>query len=452
MFRNWFSKQYRRYSSKQWLLIIVMLSFAACVIYSFAYRIHPVVDAKAYDAIAQNIVAGNGFVEDASVPILFDRSIQRAGPAYEYFLAGIYALFGRHFEVVWIVQAALHALSALFLFFIAKRVFDKEKGEQIGLVAALLFGLHPDLIEISAMLMTETFYLFVTIACIYLFLRVFESDMSFVWSAALGAGIAIGILSRPPLLLFIPIIAVLYLIRRRFVRLFLMLGIIAIVMAPWAARNYRVYDQFILTTVIGEYNIWIGNTLMADGGQLGGGFNPFDAYVAEHGYGTVRTAARESFRAFLIEHPGRFIELTAIRFVRYLSLIRPMGFWFYQSGVPQFIFISFSGVSIAILFFLGFIGMSALLAQKKPLYYYLIAFALTSPLVLLPTVVQSRYRFQIYPFLALFAGYALVGVLKGKNWWKKPAVYVPVFGLLLVSAIDILLNASVILDRLGRFL
>ncbi len=452
MFLSNIYKKCSTYTTKQWLLCIVLISGFACVAYSFAYRIELAVDARAYDSIAQNIVAGHGFVEDSSVPIEFDRSIQRAGPAYEYFLAGIYAVFGHHLEVVWILQALIHACSVLLVFYITRFMFTKVRDERIGLVAAALFGFHPDLIEISAMVMTETFYLFVMLMAVYAFMRVYQTDRSRAWAVILGTALALGVLSRPPIVLFIPIIAVFYVLRRRFTQLLLMLFVTILCLTPWIVRNYKVYDQFILTTVIGEYNIWIGNTVEADGGQLGGGYNPFDEYVAQHGYTTVSTAAKDSFKTFLVDHPDRFVELTAIRFVRYMSLIRPMGFWFYQSGIPQLVFIGFSTFGIAVLFSLGFIGMTLLAKEKKQLYWYMIAFALTSPLVLLPTVVQSRYRFQIYPFLAIFGAYTVWYLVEHKGAWKKPLVWAPVLVLLLFSLVDIFMNGALILERISLFL
>ena len=91
-----------------------------------------------------------------------------------------------------------------------------------------------------------------------------------------------------------------------------------------------------------------------------------------------------------------------------------MGFWFYQTGLSQLVFVASSAISITILFISGFSGMILSWLDKNKLVNYLIVFALTSPLVLIPTVVQSRYRFQIYPFLAIFGGYFLVAC-----WYKN---------------------------------
>jgi len=91
------------------------------------------------------------------------------------------------------------------------------------------------------------------------------------------------------------------------------------------------------------------------------------------------------------------------------------------------------------------------LKEKKSLFYYLIVFALISPLVLIPTVVQSRYRFQIYPFLAIFGGYALVSICH-KNAHSKRIVAMTGIGFLIISLVDAGHSWSTILDHLHLFI
>ena len=163
----------------------------------------------------------------------------------------------------------------------------------------------------------------------YLFVRVYEEPDLLFFASLLGTFTAIGILSRPPILLFIPIIFIFYFIKKKYIPLVVFLVTCFLLLVPWTVRNYQIYNQFIPTTLIGEYNIWVGNTLKADGGQLGGGYNPFNEHVESEGFMTIRVAARDAFKTFLIEEPLQFIKLTAIRTVRFFSLIRPMGFWFW---------------------------------------------------------------------------------------------------------------------------
>src|SRR5574341_463665 len=86
---------FARHQNK-WLWGILMAAFCASLSYSFYFQIEPIVDARAYDNLAWDIAQGKGY-EAVS-------SIARPGPAYEYFLALIYYIFGHHYEAVWIFQ------------------------------------------------------------------------------------------------------------------------------------------------------------------------------------------------------------------------------------------------------------------------------------------------------------------------------------------------------------
>lgn len=439
------------FSKNKWLWSIVFGSFVISLTYSFYFRIRPTVDARAYDTIAQNIVAGHGFRENIDRDIAYDYSIVRAGPGYEYFLAGLYTIFGHRFEPVWIAQALLHAMSVLLLYCICLRVF-KENGEKIGMIAAFLFALWPDLIEISAMLMTETLYLFFTILITYLFVRTFEKPERLPLAALLGMTTGIGILTRPPLLLFVPVFLFFFLSKRQYSAAFAFFFLLFAPLFPWIVRNYAVYHQFILTTRIGEYNLWVGNMLGADGGQISGGFNPVTDFIERNGVFGLKDAAGDAFRSFLLAYPFDFIRLCVLRFIRFFSLIRPMGFWFYQSGIGQMVVVTSSLIWIAGVFLAGFSGIThALKHSLTRILTYLAILVLTAPLVLLPTVVQSRYRFQIYPFLVLFAGYLIVKWQENKQVWKDKSVWIPAVILVLISLADIGISLGTVLERIHLF-
>lgn len=435
---------------RRWILILIVGSFVASLTYSFAYRIAPVVDAQAYDKIAQNLVAGNGFREDATKSFIFDTAIVRAGPGYEFSLAGLYTVFGHHYEVVWVVQALLHALSALLLFFICRSIFP-DRGEKIGVIAALVFGLHPDLIEISAMLMTETLYLFLIILVVHCFVRLYTKGATIGQSALLGSVVALSVLTRPPTILFVPILLYFFWQRKRLSSGIVFLGFLGLVLLPWVVRNYSIFHQPILTTLIGSYNIWVGNTLLSDGGQIAGGFNAATTFASANGFVGFKAAATHAFFSFLFNHPIEFIKLCFVRTIRYFSLIRPMGFWFYQTGIKQAIFVASSAVVGVWFFISGYAGLTQSIRERRGIYWYLVAMALCAPLPLLLTVVQSRYRFQIYPFLAIFAGYAWV-TWESTGWWRNRYLQGTVIVLAIVSLVDVLLNFGPVITHLRLFL
>lgn len=442
---NWRGlKSKMKFSSRWILLIIILASFLIPLIYSFVHRIPPKVDARAYDQIAVNLTEGFGYREDRNKSYEFDVAIVRAGPAYEFFLAGIYKMFGHYYEVVWVIQALLHALTAWLIFLAGRSLFKKETA---GLWAALLFGLHPDLIEIAAMLMTETLFLFLLALIIWLFVNIFNKPNGWK-SVVLGLMVGLAVLTRPTLILFAPVILFFYILRKNYRDSFVFIICLTTSLAPWTLRNYLVYHQFILTTLTGSFNLWVGNTLTSQGGQIAGGFNPFDEYVKLRGLSAVKDKATLEFLFFALNYPLVFIKLYFLRIARYFSLIRPMGFWFYQSGIKQLLFVLSSLGWGAVFFISGYSGLIALWKAKQPLWRYLIVFALTAPLPLILTVVQSRYRFQIYPFLAIFGGYFLWRFAENRvsviNSLKTAGAV-----LLIISLFDALFFLPLIVERLN---
>ena len=398
-----FSPWYRR------AVLVSLFSAGMAFGYALWHQIPPSVDARVYDTIAMHIVEGYGYRESLDVPLTHDFSIVRAGPAYEYFLAGIFLVFGHSYPAVWAVQALLHGATALLLFFIARALIaDRKTGERMGFFAAFLFGISPDLIEISAMLLTETLYLFLVTLAIGAIVSVMQSPPRLAWSAAAGAVIGIAALSRPPVVLFLPILCMWFFIRRLHRPMIFCVLAAVLVLTPWTIRNYRIFHEIVPTTMIGAYNIWLGNMPGSAGGQFNSADNPLVQFGQEHGFTSLNQKARLEFFHFVKNNPSEFVSLSAMRTVRYFSLIRPMGFWFYQDGLPLLAFVAASGIWIAVIFIAGIAGfLLSWKDRRNDVFRWLALLAATAPVPLLLTVVQSRYRFQIYPFFALFAAYLL---------------------------------------------
>lgn len=449
----WGSSVRGRVSHRSLPVLLVALVFGITFLYAAVHQIHPVVDAKAYDRIALNILNGHGFRENLSADLVYDPVIVRAGPGYELLLASLYFLFGHSYLAVWVLQAALHAATAYLLFVISTRLFG-DAGRSAGLVALGLFGFHPDLIEIAAMLMTETTYLFFVALILLLFIMCMQEtgkagNRRLILPVLLGTLMSFGVLFRPQLLLWVPVFLIFFLSKRSYYASILFLAGVFLAIVPWTLRNYEIYRIFIPTTLIGEYNLWVGNRTDARGGQIAEGENPAIAFAETHGYAGFQSAARGHFSAFVQEQPEQFVRLTALRTVRLASLIRPMGFWFYQSGTSQAAFVLSSLVAIATLFIAGFSGLLVYTKEhrKEFIYFGTLLFLSIAPLVV--TVVESRYRFPMYPFLALFAGYYAVSYRKTDTDTRRLRYAVLFFGI--ISFIDAYTFFDVVITKLKLF-
>lgn len=429
------------------MIIIILLSFLLSLSYSFYFKISPGVDAAAYDTIATNLAEGRGYRENPGLNIKDDYAIMRVGPLYELFLAGIYKISGHHYELVWVAQAAMHAASAWLIYLICLFIFrEQEYKKKAALWAAAIFGFYPDLIEISAMLMSETFYLFLSCLMLYLFFRSFNRD-SIVSVLFLGLVTGLSILTRPPILFLVPIIIFYYRRKIRFIILFC--SLIFLILLPWTARNYTVYHKIMPLGISGGYNFWIGNHHGANGEQE----QPQEAlnFIEQNGILKLQEESVKQTKAFIINYPLEFVKLTALRINKYFSIIRPMGFWFYLRGWGQFLFLASSALASIILFVFSFGGMFSSTRLKNSAMNYLLLFTAATPLIIFLTVVETRYRFQIYPLLAIFAGYFIVSLAGTKKWWENKTFQFASLIIILNGLVDLLLSVEKLKERIGWF-
>lgn len=431
------------------LLLILAGSFFICLVYSFYFQITPVVDARAYDTIAQNIVAANGYREDLQTDLAHDFAIARVGPLYEYFLAGLYEVFGHRYGPVWLAQALLHALSAWLIYLTTLLIFPgQDRKKKIALWAAAIFAFYPDLIEISAMLLTETLYLFFVCLLLYLFFS-FRLKNNFWLASFLGLAAGLATLARPPVLFLVPV-ALFYFWQKKLWRpAMLFLLVMFLVLVPWTVRNYQVYGEIMPFGAAGNYNFWIGNWHGSDGEQSPQPFH--SAFTATHDIKEVNGESLRQFKNFILSHPAEFIKLTLLRINKYFSIIRPMGFWFYQTGLGQLLFILSSAAASVFLFIFSLAGAIKAVVTKDKNLYYLLALAIFTPLIIFVTVVETRYRFQIYPLLAILSAYSLAGLFEEKRWWRDRILLISTAVIFGNGLVDLLFSSGRLVQRLGNF-
>lgn len=438
---------------KKHAIILSIIIFLACLGYSFYFQIEPRVDAAAYDKIAMNIAEGRGYVEFPDRPLGMDRDIIHIGHAYTVFLALIYKVLGHHYSMIWIFQALLHAATCLFLFFICLNIFKKDISEKIGLLAMGLYGFWPDLVESTAMLMTETFYLFLVALIVYLVIKFFQNpDIKKVIFTSII--ISIGIFTRPTVLLFVLAWGIVVFFKKdwkkqRYVYITLLVLIPLIAMSFWMYRNYLKYDRFVFATT-GGYDLWIGNNPQANGEM-----EPSEEirdYFGKYGFVNIDRKGISEVKKFILEEPVHFIKLQFIKASKYFSLIRPTGWWPHLGKIGKSLTLLFSGLFGAFGFVFGISGIWYSFKKKNFFLRLLTYLAICGPVAVIPIVVGTRYRYQLYPFLAIFAAYFLIilFVKKRFNLYKIPLIIFIIF--LLNSIYDLITNFDIFFEHLHRII
>lgn len=425
------------------LIVIAILVVLVSAAYSFYYQDRPRIDALGYDRIGWNLARGFGYIEEEIHTLTpeNDWAINRIGPGYQFFLAGAYALFGHHVWIIWILHALLRGLAVILLFLLARRLFPDH--QNIGIVAAILFGFSPDLIVINGLLLTETLFLFLLILSLYLIARLFSGGGEFI-AASAGFTLAVSILTRPTAFLPLLLILAVLLFRKEWKTFFLIILFPVLLVGLWSFVMSQRYGMFILTTGVGGYDLWVGNSLKADGG-----FEKTDEKLdARYSMSIAGLDAfsKKKYFEFLTTHPLQFLELQWRKTALYFSLIRPGGYWIHLIRFPwqRFLTLLSSFLWTFVLFVAGGAGLWFFLKKRKDILSRIfLAFALLQPAAVIPVIVETRYRYPLYPFLAIFAAFF---VLNRPYSRKVLALVIAVF--FLFAGYDFLSNTGDILTKL----
>lgn len=412
----------------RYLVIFFGIIFAFSLAYSLYFNVQPSVDARAYDRIGWNLAQGLGYRESLDVPIVQDNAILRVGPGYEFFLAGIYAIFGHRYVAVWVLHALLLTASALLAYLLVRRLFAPLPSvNTIALIVAGLVGFSPDLITINGLLMAETLGVFLAVLTVWLFFVYNERQQW--WLAALtGLSLAASTMTRTPLgFLFFPLIFFL-LYQRRWLHITLCIAAIAFLFSPWVMRNYFLYHAFVPTNLAYGIDLAAGNHQGATGELEPYPLN--DTYLTQYGIVEGNALLTKSALSFITTHPLEFLKLTLYRISIYFSFARPSAFWFHLSGVSRLLTLIFSVIYVLVLFvfsFFGLWGVRSLEKERRKKMLLLLAFLAMMPLAVVGVIVETRYRFLAYPFFAIFAGYGLHLLLERKEKQKVMLWVVTIF-------------------------
>lgn len=285
----------------------------------------PQEDELDYHHLAQNLLAGHGYSLDG-VPV-----VNRA-PAYPFFLALVYTIFGESPTAARLVQAVLLALAVPLIYLIGRRGW----GPGVGLGAAALFAVYPFSVFWGHYLITENLLVVLFAGAGALLVCPGERR---AWRLLAG-GIVLGLamLTRPTALPVVVLLVAWLLLAVRPLRKGALFGVLllaglAVAMSPWVARNYETYGRFIPFTSgygssAGGYVFWISNNaLTAQPGEKWGRYvDP--ALLPEHAEyeslpndpALLDRKGYEYGLRYLANHPGDVPVLLLGKFLRFWNI------------------------------------------------------------------------------------------------------------------------------------
>ena len=282
-----------------------------------------------------------------------------------------------------------------------------------GVVAAFAAAAYPPLVWISSYAMSESLYAVLALMAARLIDRAVASATSGRangLAVACGAAIGLAVLTRPAILLFLALVVIWLVVRRRGWMAVAVVAGAVLVVAPWTARNQVAYGRFVLVASEGGVTFWTGNNRLARGeGDLAA--NPGMKRVAlaiEHAAGDATPEALEDtfYKAALDDIRSDKARWVGLVVRKMFYTIVPVGPSYTLHSTR---FVSASVVSYLIVLPFAAAGVSRLRRRPdQPVALWLLAAA--SVLVCLVFFPQERFRVPVIdPVLIVCAAATVPG-------------------------------------------
>jgi len=344
-----------------------------------------------YYRMAENFLAGRGLIAGGGMKGF-------RPPLYPLLLSLLYFL-RFNLSGIRIVQCIISAVTVCFVYLAGRKIFS----EKVGLWSGIIACAYPFFVFYNGFLLTETLFIFLTVAGVYSLAALSEKAISSV-----RAGISIGLagLCRPIMQMYLPIsfvhiIAERESYRTRIKKIFLTGIFFTLTISPWVIRNYVVFNAFVPGTTMGGRVFWEGNNPYSDGGPC--------RYFPEDIEGMEESQRDRMFFRRTIEvireNPARFARLLRNKFRRFWNVVPNAA----EFTNPLYRFISVMSFGVILPFFvLGFL-LSA--RNRKALFMHsLIIFYTVFHMIFLASI---RYRVPLEPFCIILAVYGFFWLAEG---------------------------------------
>ena len=284
-------------------------------------------DSESYWVLAQAVAEGRPYQYSPTRQVYRARLPFGLGPALSSLIGGTFGLLRSGFG------CGLGTLGVGGVGWIAWELF----GRCAGLVAAGLAAIEPGSIAAAALVLSEALFVPLMIAQIGLWIVAWKAESGqravfLAFAAGLAAGAAS--LTRPSWLLFTPLAVAAGLAFFQPRRCHLGIGItmlagLVVAMMPWWIRNARVTGHFVPTTVQVGASLYDGWNPQATGASDMSFVDRFAAEDRSRGEEGADQAAiecrldrriRQEAVDWALDHPGRVLELAAIKLTRMWNL------------------------------------------------------------------------------------------------------------------------------------
>ncbi len=427
----------RRWGFELTLALLGLAGFALRVGYVLAFRrsVVPLAgDSYYYSAGADLIAAGRGFIEPLAASVGHIEQAADHPPLYELWLTIASVVDPGHetwqvTHMLW--SCVLGAGSVVFCGLVGRRV----AGPRCGLVAAALAAVYPNMWLHDGALLSETMSIFLVSVTLWAAYRFWDVPTG-RRAALLGVCTGLAALSRPELILLLPLLLVPLAVLAKAVPLGRKLGWLAVggatalaTLAPWVAFNLSRFDEPVYISTNFGSAMAAANCDSTYYGDLIGykdyecADETFQAAAARtpdwdqlDGSERERQVRREVFR-YMDDHAGRVPVVMAARVgralkvygvgqeIEYDDLIHSQDRWVVYAGLASWYVVA--GLAVA--------GAVVLRRRREvPVF----------PLLVVPAVVlmavaaifaQTRYRAPAEPALVILAAVAIDAMMRRRR-------------------------------------
>jgi hypothetical protein len=345
-------------------------------------------------------------------------------PGYIGFAAAILWLTGGSLWALNLAQALLSAPITVTMYFLGRQTTDDPVvAQRAAIAAAALVAFNPMLLFFDNLFLSEQLYLLLSalfMLCLVSYGREVRraGTHTWLWLVAAGASGGVAALTRPNLLVFVPLVAawLLYTNRHRLRAAMgsvaLLIAVMAAVILPWSFRNLAHYGRFVLIDTTGAYTFFASNSSLSTDqvmAQLStvGNLADRQGYEFSQGFSwimanKVEFAQRVVDRTLTVWSPDPFTDL------RYPVRDKIPGAATWERDLFALL-VSLTYPILTILIVAGLI-----FAPRTDLRILVIFLLAAHVATIALTHDEFRYRLAVFGLASVYAGYALA---RGKVFW-----------------------------------
>ncbi len=386
--------------------------------------ITPTSDADWYFKRAAGLAQGLGYLSIHGTPTAY------WPPGWPMALSTVFRMTGPGLAGLALLNLACGALTAWLVLDLGRRLFSSELAARLGL---LLLALYPNNIGYFPLALTEVFYTALLLSGCWLLI----ARPNLLGLIAGGVVFGMATLVKAQTLIVVPLIVAIGLLRgkgwlRRVPAAALqtaaVLGVAAMVVCPWSARNQQQLGQWVAVSTNGGITLLTGNNGTADGS-----FSEADPVVRRlnaSGLGELAydAEAKRLGLEWIKAHPGRFLSLMPRKL---LGLWGPDGEaqWAYETGFasyPRYARLIQAARIVNQLYYFAMLAGFALAAvvilrrrwraQQRLIDWWMLPYGIAAYPSAIAMVFsgQSRFHYPVMPFVAIMCGWLLADWLTRK--------------------------------------